>query len=112
MNLRLFTTRVRVLWESLSTSYWFIPLLMMSISVALCYACLSVIERAFLPDVLRPLIPLVTQQSVQQLLSTVAGAMITVTLVRSHLAPFNIRLLHLRLPQPLDLCLHIDVLSL
>ena len=79
MNLRLFTTRVRVLWESLSTSYWFIPLLMMSISVALCYACLSVIERAFLPDVLRPLVPLVTQQSVQQLLSTVAGAMITVT---------------------------------
>ena len=79
MNLRLLTTRLSVLWESLSTSYWFIPLLMMSISVALCYACLSVIERAFLPDVLRPLIPLVTQQSVQQLLSTVAGAMITVT---------------------------------
>ena len=76
MTLRLFTTRVRVLWESLSTSYWFIPLLMMSISVALCYACLSVIERAFLPDVLRPLVPLVTQQSVQQLLSTVNFVMV------------------------------------
>ena len=79
MNLRLLATRIRVLWESLSTSYWFIPVLMMSISVALCYICLSVIERAFLPDFLRPLVPLVTQTNVQQLLSTVAGAMITVT---------------------------------
>lgn len=79
MTLRLITTRIRVIWESLSTSYWFIPILMMGCSVALCYTCLSVIERAFLPDLLRPLIPLVTESNVQQLLSTVAGAMITVT---------------------------------
>ncbi|GGF68808.1 DUF2254 domain-containing protein [Alteromonas lipolytica] len=79
MTLRLIITRVRVLWESLSTSYWFIPVLMMSIGVALCYLCLAVIGRAMLPDWLRPLIPLVTQNNVQQLLSTVAGAMITVT---------------------------------
>lgn len=79
MTFRVITTRVRVIWESLSTSYWFIPVLMMTVSVALCYACLAVIERAFLPDFLRPLIPLVTQDNVQQLLSTVAGAMITVT---------------------------------
>lgn len=79
MSLRIITARVRVFWESLSTSYWFIPVLMMLCSVALCYTCLSVIDRAFLPDALRPLIPLVTTNSVQQLLSTVAGAMITFT---------------------------------
>lgn len=79
MTFRVITSRIRLVWESLATSYRFIPVLMMSISVALCYACLAVIERAFLPDFLRPLIPLVTQDNVQQLLSTVAGAMITVT---------------------------------
>ncbi|MDC8830005.1 DUF2254 domain-containing protein [Alteromonas gilva] len=79
MTLRLIVTRIRVIWESLSTSYWFIPLLMMGSSAVICYTCLSVIERAFLPEFLRPLIPLVSQEGVQQLLSTVAGAMITVT---------------------------------
>ncbi|NVK54529.1 MAG: DUF2254 domain-containing protein [Alteromonadaceae bacterium] len=79
MTLRLVATRIRVIWESLSTSYWFIPILMMGCSAATCYTCLSVIERAFLPEFIRPLIPLVTQDGVQQLLSTVAGAMITVT---------------------------------
>lgn len=79
MSLRIITARVRVFWESLSTSYWFIPVLMMLGSVALCYTCLSVIERAFLPDFLQPLIPRVTPENVQQLLSTVAGAMITFT---------------------------------
>lgn len=79
LSFRIITARIRVLWESLLTSYWFIPIVMMLGSVALCYACLALIERAFLPDFLRPLIPLVTQESVQQLLSTVAGAMITFT---------------------------------
>lgn len=79
MSLSIITARVRVFWESLSTSYWFIPVMMMLFSVALCYTCLSVFERAFLPDMLRPLVPEVTTDNVQQLLSTVAGAMITFT---------------------------------
>lgn len=75
----LFTARLKVAWESISTSYWFIPVCMMLLSVALCYSCLAIIERADLPDSFRPFIPVITQEGAQQLLSTVATAMVTAT---------------------------------
>lgn len=79
MTLKVTAARVRVIWESITTSFWFIPVLMMLVSLALCYSCLSLLDRAILPDAIRPLMPMVTSTGVQTLVSTVATAMITAT---------------------------------
>ncbi|MBD3584632.1 DUF2254 domain-containing protein [Salinimonas sp. HHU 13199] len=73
------TVRFRTWWEGVSTSYWFIPVCMMLTSFLLCYLCLTYIERTKLPDNLQSLVPMVTQNGAQQILSTIASSIITAT---------------------------------
>ncbi|MCU7554314.1 DUF2254 domain-containing protein [Alteromonas sp. ASW11-19] len=79
MNTHGLSNRIRTTWESLSTSYWFIPLCMMLFSALLCGACLFLLQRTTLPDWLLTFIPLVTQEGAQQVLGTLASSIITVT---------------------------------
>ncbi len=71
--------RLRTWWEGVSTSYWFIPVCMMVIALVLWFFCLTIIERTELPQWLLSLIPLVTGAGAQQILSTIATSIITVT---------------------------------
>ncbi|WP_218310643.1 DUF2254 domain-containing protein [Alteromonas antoniana] len=79
MNLTSLSDRLKPYWESLSTSYWFIPICMMLASGIICGACLFIVQRATLPDSLLFFVPLVTQSGAMQLLSTLATAIITAT---------------------------------
>ncbi len=79
MNLTSLSDRLKPYWESLSTSYWFIPVCMMLASGITCAACLFIIQRATLPDSVLYFVPLVAQSGAMQLLSTLATAIITAT---------------------------------
>lgn len=79
MNTDGISNRIRTQWESLSTSYWFIPLCMMLLFALLCGACLFLLERTTLPDWLLTVVPLVTQEGAQQVMGTLASSLITVT---------------------------------
>ncbi|QJR82928.1 DUF2254 domain-containing protein [Alteromonas pelagimontana] len=79
MSYSVLTTRIRTWVEGISTSYWFIPVCMMIVTSMFCLVCLTVARRASMPEGMLSLIPLVTQAGAQQLLSTIATAIITAT---------------------------------
>ncbi|MCW8092117.1 DUF2254 domain-containing protein [Alteromonas sp. ASW11-130] len=74
-----YKTRLRTIWEAVSTSYWFIPVLMMIGMSAVCLFCLFMVQRSKLPEFVINLIPLVEEEGARQLLSTLATAIITAT---------------------------------
>lgn len=75
------STRFKAFWEAISASYWFIPVCMMVASTVLCLFCLNIAQRDELPEYLFEFIPLITQTGAQQLLATIATAIITATSV-------------------------------
>ncbi|NMH58575.1 DUF2254 domain-containing protein [Alteromonas ponticola] len=79
MRLIKFKTRLNTTWEAVSTSYWFIPVVMMIAMSVLCLSCLFIIQRSQLPDFVINLIPTVQEDGARQLLSTLATAIITAT---------------------------------
>ncbi|WP_019601457.1 DUF2254 domain-containing protein [Teredinibacter turnerae] len=79
MELYPITTKIRAYWETISTSYWFIPACLMAVSVVLCSLCLALVQRASIPGWLLAFFPVVTQSGAQQLLSTLATSIITAT---------------------------------
>ncbi len=72
-------TRIRATWETVSTSYWFIPVLMMIGMTVLCLSCLFIVQQSQLPQFIVDFIPAVQEEGARQLLSTLATAIITAT---------------------------------
>ena len=72
-------SQFKTVWEGISTSYWFIPVCMMVFSLGLCALCLNIINSISIPDWARLIFPSVSQNSAQQILSTIASAIITAT---------------------------------
>ena len=79
LNRALHANRIVQLATQIRASYWFIPVCMMLSSLAVCYAFIAVSQRAALPEWLQTLIPLTGLHNAQQLLSTIATAIITAT---------------------------------
>ena len=72
-------SQFKTVWEGISTSYWFIPVCMMLFSLGLCTLCLSTVNSISIAEWARLIFPSVSQASAQQILSTIAGAIITAT---------------------------------
>ena len=67
------------LWDQFRASYWFIPVCLMSLCCAITYVFITLIDRTNLPDLVKGLAPIISQDAARQLLSSIATSIITAT---------------------------------